>query len=172
MKKFNRIFKRLLKQLKKIILDDEYDKLLKNIIFLIKKNKELEENKKQAGINNLFLEKTPAKRGEIFVVDFGYNIGSEFRYKHYCVVLKVEGNTAIVVPLTSKNHNRESCIKLGEIKKLSINKKIISFALLNQIRTISRARLIRPTKNGKTQFIKLNSSQLDIIDNELKKYLF
>ena len=171
MKKFNRKFKRLLKQFKKIILDSEYDKFLKNIIFLIKKNKEIEENKKQGGINNLNLEKTPAKRGEVFIVDFGYNIGSEFRYKHYCIVIKVERNTAIVIPLTSKNHNLDSCINLGIIKKLKNNKNTISFALLNQMRSISRARLIRPTNNGKVQFIKLDNNQLNIIDHELKKYL-
>ena len=41
MKKFNRIFKRLLKQFKKLISADEYTRLLKYIIFLISKNKKI-----------------------------------------------------------------------------------------------------------------------------------
>lgn len=166
MKKFNRIFKRLLKQIKKIIVEDDYLKLLKYFIFLLRKNKEIEENKLAGGINNLKLEKFPAKRGEIFLVDFGYNIGTEFRYMHYCIILKVVGTMATVLPLTSKNKNNNFSIDLGIISKLGNNKN--SYALLNQIKSISRARLIRPIINGKRTFIKLNASQLNLIDSELK----
>lgn len=166
MRKFNRILKRLLKQIKRLIATDDYLKLLKYIIFLLKKNKEIEENKLAGGINNLKLEKFPAKRGEIFLVDFGYNIGTEFRYMHYCVVLKVNRYMATVLPLTSKNKNNLTTINLGVINKLGSN--INSYGLLNQIRSISRARLIRPTINGNRAFIKLSANQLNIIDNELK----
>ena len=75
---------------------------------------------------------------------------------------------AIVLPLTSKNKNNNFSIDLGIINKMGNNKN--SYALLNQIKAISRARLLRPVFNGKTKFIRLNSTQLNIIDNELKKY--
>ena len=156
MKKFNRIFKRLLKQIKKILTENDYLRLVEYFIFMLKKNKEIEENKLAGGINNLKLEKIQAK------------IGSEFRYIHYCVILKVDGTMAIVLPLTSKNKNNNFSIDLGIINKMGNNKN--SYALLNQIKAISRARLLRPVFNGKTKFIRLNSTQLNIIDNELKKY--
>ena len=168
MKKFNRIFKRLLEQIKKILTENDYLRLVEYFIFMLKKNKEIEENKLAGGINNLKLEKIQAKRGEVFIADFGYNIGSEFRYIHYCVILKVDGTMAIVLPLTSKNKNNNFSIDLGIINKMGNNKN--SYALLNQIKAISRARLLRPVFNGKTKFIRLNSTQLNIIDNELKKY--
>lgn len=168
MKKFNRIFRRLLKQLKNILQTKDYLKLIEYFIFMLKKNKEIEENRLAGGINNLKLEKIQAKRGEVFIANFGYNIGSEFRYNHYCVILKVEGPMAVVLPLTSKNKKTNYSIDLGIINKMGNDKN--SYALLNQIKSISRARLLRPVLNKKTKFIKLSSTQLNLIDNELKKY--
>ena len=63
MKKFNRIFRRLLKQLKNILQTKDYLKLIEYFIFMLKKNKEIEENRLAGGINNLKLEKIQAKRG-------------------------------------------------------------------------------------------------------------
>lgn len=100
MKKFNRIFKRLLKQFKKLISADEYTRLLKYIIFLISKNKKIIVNK-----NRNSSPVIACKRGEIFLVNFGFGIGSEFRYTHYCVVITVDRNDVIVVPFTSKINN-------------------------------------------------------------------
>lgn len=101
-------------------------------------------------------------------MDFGFGIGSEYRYNHYCVILKVEGRIAIVVPLTSQNssHNQNSSlvIDLGIINKMPGTPKN-SYALVNQIRAISRARLKRPSINGKNYFPKLNSEQLNKIDS-------
>ena len=168
MKKFNRIFKRLLKQIKSLLTENEYLKLIEYFIFMLKKNKEIIENKLAGGINNLKLEKIQARRGEVFIANFGYNIGSEFRYVHYCVILKVDGTMAIVLPLTSKSKNASFSINLGTINKIGNNKD--SYALLNQIKAISRARLLRPVFNGKTKFIRLNSIQLNLIDNEMKRY--
>lgn len=75
----------------------------------------------------------------------------------------------VVLPITSKNHNTLSCINIGKIEKL---KNVESFALLNQIRAISRARLIRPrNKKGKMIYIKLNAEKLNLIDKSLKEFL-
>ena len=46
-------------------------------------------------------------RGKILYVDFGYNVQSEFRYKHYCVALHDSprrSHKVTVVPITSKQH--------------------------------------------------------------------
>jgi hypothetical protein len=47
------------------------------------------------------------RRGQILYVDFGYNILSEFRYKHYCVAINNsprKNPKVTVIPITSKKH--------------------------------------------------------------------
>ena len=87
------------------------------ILFLIQKNIEISADK--TGSNKLILEKTPCKRGEVFTVDFGFEIGSEFRYQHYCTVISVNRNIAIVIPFTSKSNYG---INLGIIQDLQSQK--------------------------------------------------
>ena len=99
MKKRSRILKRKLKKIKKLIVLEEYLKLIEYILFLIQKNIEILVDKN--GKNTIILEKTPCKRGEVFIADFGFGIGSEFRYKHYCVVISVNRNNAVVIKFTS-----------------------------------------------------------------------
>lgn len=78
MKKGIRILKRKLKKIKKLIVSSEYLKLIEYILFLIQKNIEILSDRNRN--NKLILEKTPCKRGEVFTVNFGFGIGSEFRY--------------------------------------------------------------------------------------------
>lgn len=42
------------------------------------------------------------RRGDVFWVNFGYNIDEEFGGKHPAIVLRVGGRTAIVIPLSTK----------------------------------------------------------------------
>ena len=159
MKKGFRILKRKLKKIKKLIVSSEYLKLMKYILFLIQKNIEISS------------EKTPCKRGEVFVADFGFGIGSEFRYQHYCVVISVNKNTAVVIPFTSKSNYG---INLGIIPKLQSqrnSRQTETYALVHSVRSISRARLFRPRINGRRKFIKLSKNQMDLLDNEVKKML-
>jgi len=119
----------------------------------------------------IILEKTPCKRGEVFIADFGFGIGSEFRYKHYCVVISVNKNTAVVIPFTSKS---KKGINLGIIQKLQSQRnsnQTETYALVHSIRSISRARLFRPRIDGKRRYIKLSGNQMDLLDNEVKKIL-
>ena len=166
MKKGFRILKRKLKKIKKLIVLSEYLKLMEYILFLIQKNIEISD-----GNNRLILEKTPCKRGEVFIVDFGFGIGSEFRYQHYCVVISVNKNTAVVIPFTSKSNYG---INLGIIPKLQSqrnSRQTETYALVHSVRSISRARLFRPRINGRRKFIKLSKNQMDLLDNEVKKML-
>ena len=166
MKKGFRILKRKLKKIKKLIVLSEYLKLMEYILFLIQKNIEISD-----GNNRLILEKTPCKRGEVFIVDFGFGIGSEFRYQHYCVVISVNKNTAVVITFTSKSNYG---INLGIIQKLQSqrnSRQTETYALVHSIRSISRARLFRPRINGRRKFIKLSKNQMDLLDNEVKKML-
>lgn len=167
MKKFNRIFRRILKRIKKLLTKKDYELLTTTLYTRIKHNFEL--------ILNPQIETTgQAKRGHIYYVEFGFNYGSELRGGHYCVVLATQGKVATVVPFTSKNPINSSItrVNLGIIANLSpIGKNIISYALINQITTISKSRLMRPKINGKRKNIKLTSVQLDKIEDALKKYL-
>ncbi|WP_294728791.1 type II toxin-antitoxin system PemK/MazF family toxin [Fusobacterium nucleatum] len=169
MKKFNRIFKRLLKQFKKLISADEYTRLLKYIIILISKNKKIIVNK-----NRNSSPVIACKRGEIFLVNFGFGIGSEFRYTHYCVVIAVDRNDVIVVPFTSKINNSNLTVNLGVINSIQdLNDPLpkTSYALVKAIRSIDRTRLMRPRNNGQMIYPKLTANQLTLIDNIIKKYL-
>ena len=169
MKKGFRILKRKLKKIKKLIISEEYLKLIEYILFLIQKNIEILVDKN--GKKTIILEKTPCKRGEVFIADFGFGIGSEFRYKHYCVVISVNKNTAVVIPFTSKS---KKGINLGIIQKLQSqrnSKQTETYALVHSIRSISRARLFRPRIDGKRRYIKLSGNQMDLLDNEVKKIL-
>ena len=169
MKKFNRIFKRLLKQFKKLISADEYTRLLKYIIFLISKNKKIIVNKNRNSSPII-----ACKRGEIFLVNFGFGIGSEFRYTHYCVVIAVDRNDVIVVPFTSKINNSNLIVNLGVINSIQDPNDPLpktSYALVKAIRSIDRTRLMRPRNNGQIIYPKLTANQLTLIDNIIKKYL-
>lgn len=170
MKKFMRKFRHSIRQIKVLLNSDDYISLLKYILFLINKNIEITLNKINGGKNNLILESTPCKRGDVFLVDFGFGIGSEFRYAHYCVIMAVEYNYAIVIPFTSKQKNSKLVEDLGIISKLQISPKIQknSYALIYAIRSVSRARLIRPKIKGKKIYVKLNAPQMTKIDNNIK----
>lgn len=173
MKKFLRKFKRGIKSLKCMLNTDDYVAFIRYILFLINKNKEILINKKNGGNNNLTLEKSPCNRGDIFLVDFGFGIGSEFRHLHYCVVINVDRNVTIVVPFTSKCSKSQLLVNLGVIPKLQVNNTPpkTTYALIYGIRSISRARLIRPRINGRRVYPKLSSTQLSLIDNSIKTHL-
>ena len=94
MKKFNRIFKKKLKKIsfhtqKEVLEIKQWIIDLVSINILILKSKE----------NGVNLENQQAKRGEIYHVDFGYNIGSEYRYNHFCAVIQTTGSTVLIMPL-------------------------------------------------------------------------
>lgn len=167
MKKFNRIFKRILKKIKNILIKDQYELLEKTLYNIVKRNFNL--------LHNPQIESTAqAKRGQIYYVEFGFNYGSELRGGHFCVVLAAQGNVATVVPFTSKNpiNSPITRVNLGIIPDISPpGGNIISYALINQISSISKSRLMRPKINGTRKTIRLTSNQLDKIETALKKYL-
>ena len=165
MAKFNRIFKTTLKQIRKLLSKNDYFLLTTSLINFLKRNKELLKNP-----NIEFSQQ--AKRGYVYSVDFGFNTGSEFRDRHYCVVLAAQGKVANIVPFTSKNppYSTISRVNLGVIPKLSANK--ISYALPNQITTVSKSRLMTPRVKGKMVNVKLTAEQMDKIEESLSKLLF
>lgn len=65
MKKFNRIFRKKLKQIKKILKENDYLLLTTSLVNFLKNNKRILQDPK--------LELAQAKRGYVYSVDFGYN---------------------------------------------------------------------------------------------------
>lgn len=165
MRKFSRKFRRVLSHIKKLLVLEEYSILMNFILNFLKINREI--------LKNPELEfKAQAKRGYVYSVDFGFNIGSELRDRHYCVVLSAKGKVANVIPFTSKNPKSSTIprTELGIIPKLSTKK--VSYALVNQITTVSKARLMTPRIKGKLLNIKLTAEQLNKIEEELSRLLF
>lgn len=61
-------------------------------------------------------------------------------------------------------------VDLGIIPKLSTKK--VSYALPNQITTVSRSRLMTPRVKGKMVNVKLTAQQMEAIENGLASLLF
>lgn len=117
------------------------------------------------------------ERKEVVHVQFGFNTGSEHGGPHWAVILDGEKwscPTVTVVPLGSleegetQEHVHKDDVFIGTIP--SINEKLV-YAIPNQIRTISKLRIIRPRhKNDKS--IKLSNQQMDEIDKKLFQMFF
>ena len=101
---------------------DAVEKWLKNYFFYLQnENANLETR-----IPNI-------KRGQVLLVDFGYNVLSEFRYIHYCIALhrsSRRNKKVTVIPITSKSHPHQIAIgdELREqIEEVVRNKERSSF---------------------------------------------
>lgn len=114
------------------------------------------------------------KRSEIVLAHFGFNVGSEYGGMHYAVVMKdsSKSNPIVnVVPLTSlkegetKETIHKNRVYLGKIEGL--NEKY-SVALPDQMRPISKIRIYKP-KRARQNVFKLNSDQMDLIDDKIKR---
>lgn len=91
------------------------------------------------------------KQGEVLLVDFGFNIGSELGGRHYAVVLEKDNSpkagNILVAPISSydpqkKQHPHPANVDLGigAINNYSKGAQIV----LNQTRYISKMRIERP----------------------------
>lgn len=91
------------------------------------------------------------KRGEVYEIDFGCNVGSELNERHYAVVLHDSNETSqniLVCPLTTKRTDGgdNALINIGRLPNVVTNDD--SYAKLSQIRTIDKVRIyLRPVMN-------------------------
>lgn len=118
------------------------------------------------------------RRKFVYWTDLGVNVGSEFLGPHFCVVIKEYMKNAVVVPLSSVKENdsdrkseENGFFKIGCIDGLE--EKVDCYAVISQIRTVSKKRLSYYKKNKfeKSLKLKLNDDQLDIIDSAIKSHL-
>jgi len=138
-------------------------KLAKWVYELAIKNFMIKYNPKKEKVNRL--------RQRVYWIDFGVNVGSEFNYPHFCVVVKEFDNTAIVVPISTVKeddpewkHAGNLVVEIGCLDDLPYEKNP-SYAMINQIKTVSKQRLsdYKDNKTGKYVRIELNEHQMQKI---------
>lgn len=107
------------------------------------------------------------RRGEVYGCYFGYNVGSEMRGYHPCVILQnnsvVNMRTVFVAPIThasSRSHTSPSLIPIAQQKDAAGNLLIEGYVDVAGARSVSKARLTR----CKTV---LPAAEMERIDNAL-----
>src|SRR5699024_10432693 len=96
------------------------------------------------------------KRGEIVLAHFGFNVGAEYGGMHYATIIRnsSKANSNLnIVPLTSMKDDdtteplHKDRVLLGMIEGLN---DMQSVAIPDQIRAISKLRVIKPKKQNQT----------------------
>ena len=87
-------------------------------------------SEKLALINSLVL-----KRGSVIWVDYGFNIGVEFRGKHPALILKNTGSSLIVVPLSSTipKYKQDYFIVVEKVYNFPLRKRSIDLRRITNI---------------------------------------
>lgn len=128
--------------------------------------------------NTSYTYKRTYKRRDIIKVDFGFNVGSELGGLHYALVVEKDDNisdsTLVVVPLsTFRKKGRKiddlypTEVDLGILEDLiENNDEIYSYALIDQIRLISKLRIHEP-RNNKLLPARISNEQMDLIDEKI-----
>lgn len=124
------------------------------------------------------------RRSKVYYVDLGVNVGSEFNYPHFSVVVAEHTYTAVVVPISSKKEKdsggwkedpRSSYVEIGKIPGLAgpDEEGMDCYALVGQIKTVSKQRLSDFLDKSSRKYItlELTNDQMDIIDQEIIKSL-
>jgi len=173
-------------------LDDILNKIKKNLMYFF--NKKYADDRKypinflkwvlEVTIKNKIIhsnksskdkEMVRRRRSRVYWIDFGKNIGSEFNDPHFCVVIKESQFTAIVVPLSSQKEStpdwkmsEDLIVPIGYLNDLPEKRKP-SYALVNQITTVSKKRLSTFKYKGNYLKMKLTDQQMNLIDKTIMK---
>ena len=122
-------------------------------------------------------ENVKRPRQRVYWVEYGLNVGSEFSFPHFGVVVKEFDYTVIVVPISSiKEDDAEYknsgnlFVPIGELDGLPYEKKNC-YALVNQIKTISKTRLndYKDPKTKKYVELSLNKDQMQLVLDAIKR---
>ena len=125
-----------LHQDKRAIIDKYYKQDTDTGLFIINSKKtSILQEERETLIHSLVL-----RRGSVVWVNFGFNIGNEFRGKHPAIILKNIRNVMIVVPLSSRPPNRpEINIEVNNVNGLPSSR--IRWASILRIVPISILRI-------------------------------
>jgi len=175
--KIKRIYANILK-LKKLDIDNYYcANLLDWFNEVILKNIAIYRSKQSNAMDQELYKK---ERQGVFWIDFGRNIGSEFRDLHFAVVVFESKYTALVVPLTSKKEhdpdwiedNRDSIVDLGIIEGYP-NESKECYACTFMIQSVSKKRLSRYGNDEIGYFdIKVSDDQMKAVCDKLKNIVY
>jgi|SRR5690625_1366268 len=114
------------------------------------------------------------RRGEIVLAHFGFNVGTEYGGIHYATIVRNSSKSnpnLNIVPLTSlenevdENTIHRDRVLLGIIDGLNGLKSV---AIPDQMRSISKLRVIKPKKQNQTVF-KLSIEQMDMLDDKVRR---
>lgn len=175
--KIKRIYANILK-LKKLDIDNYYcANLLDWFNEVILKNIAIYRSRQSNAMDQELYKK---ERQGVFWIDFGRNIGSEFRDLHFAVVVFESKYTALVVPLTSKKEhdpdwiedNRGSIVDLGIIEGYP-NESKECYACTFMIQSVSKKRLSRYGNDEIGYFdIKVSDDQMKAVCDKLKNIVY
>ena len=155
-------------KLKRLNIDNYYcSNLLKWFNEVVLKNIAIYKSKQSADMDQELYKKP---RQNVFWIDFGRNVGSEFQDYHFAVVLYESKYTAIVVPLTSKKEhdpiwieeNKDVIVDLGVIEGYPHENKEC-YACTFMLQTVSKKRLSQYGKNKGVHY------DIKITDEQMKK---
>lgn len=121
------------------------------------------------------------RRGNVFYIDFGVNVGSEFNFPHFGVVIAEFRYHALVVPISSvkkedengwKKEEQNLYVEIGKIKGFpeTDEEQTHSYAVVSKIREVSKQRLSDYRVPGTRDYIKLflTDDQMDLIDEAMR----
>jgi len=119
------------------------------------------------------------RRSRVYYIDFGVNVGSEFNYPHFCVVIAEFKYHAIVVPLSTVKEGDENSwkkdddnlyVEIGEVQGFPIETKEC-YAVVSKIKEVSKQRLSDYKHPETKEFvkIKLTDDQMNKIDEAIIK---
>jgi uncharacterized protein YifN (PemK superfamily) len=119
------------------------------------------------------------RRSRVYYIDLGVNVGSEFNYPHFCVVVKEFKHTAVVVPLSSVKETDKGGWKqnedvlyesIGQVQGFPEETKDC-YATISRIREVSKQRLsnYKNPADGKFVELRLTDDQMDLIDAAIIK---
>ena len=119
-------------------------------------------------------------RQNVYWINFGRNIGSEFQDYHYALVIYESKYTALVVPLTSKKdhtpkwieENKEVIVDIGKIEGYPDDSKEC-YACTFMIQSVSKKRLDRCgyKKDGYFQ-IKVTDKQMKMVCDKISEITY
>lgn len=111
--------------------------------------------------------------GEIVLVDFGFNLGSEIREKHYAIVFEennpVKSPMLVVIPLSSHKRLKnlaKNDVMLGQVVQGSSKDSV---AKVEQIRAISKMRIVAPKFSHDVPIGRASQEQMSKICEKLLK---
>ena len=120
-------------------------------------------------VKEKYFKQTHVRRGEVWTVNLGENVGSELSKVRPCIVVQNNiGNskspTTIVVPISSKQSRQPTHVELNDLDFEYVENSIQGTVIAEQIRIVSKARIGR-------RIAVLKPEVMDKVENAIKSSL-